>query len=245
METSSAHNDTVTQSVTNRHHLSFTDLPRELRDEIIRLILVGEDLKADLTDRPCATYRALAQVTRLVREESADIYWSCSQRSFWYSTPFSTFPPEQTYLSGKTYIPLLLPQPVTKFETLHATWWSVYDFDELEAWYNAYGKLALHRVRHLRIRIRPCARHLDVDLVRPQIQMKLQTPHQAWGCEDKIEAFALAVLVTDGQIRLTLERFTTLCSALASVGLAKFGFMDLAPKDHEDTAITELLSIHG
>lgn len=97
----------------------------------------------------------------------------------------------------------------------------------------------------MRIRIRPCARHLNVDLVRPQIQMELQIPRQAWGCEDKMEVFVLAALVTDGQIRMTLERFTTLCSALASVGLAKFGFMDLAPKEHEDTAITELLSIHG
>lgn len=237
MDASSTHTDTDIRSAIERRRLGFADLPRELRDDILRLTLAGMDLNTDLTDRPCATYRALAQVSRLVRVESADIYWSCPQRSFLYSTPFSTCRPKQISVCR------MLPEPVIKFESSHATWWSVNDFDKLEAWYDAYGKLALHRIRHLSIWIRPCARRLNLDLARHQVQMKLQHPDQAWGCEEKMEAFALSVLLPDGQITMTFERLMTLCSALAGVGLAKFGFMDLTPKKHNDAAITELLSI--
>lgn len=222
METVAESTASQPQFTKKNHRRGFADLPRELRDEIYIYAFRRADIDNDLTDRPCKIYRSLAQVSRTVRSESADIYWS--QRIPVYECEWLSTPPRSPFEYEHDKVEV--DKPAFAFCPVYRTLSNREDLRELEAWYNSYGRLALHRIRELSFIVPGVYGDVEFGLQAP---FKLPYPfHGKEGglgaFDEELRAFAVAILVPDGRRKLTLERFVTLCDVLTIVGyeLAKF-----------------------
>lgn len=198
---------------TDRRHVGFLDLPKELRDQIYSLAFGDEDTTKPMPEVPCEAYRKLSQVSRVVRADSADFYWSSCR-------PYLCFD-----VYRERYI---------DFDYASRTWpWRYfegvldrrYDLDESHAfktWFDTYGKLAVHRIRWLNIHLISEYASIQLNLSQPSAQLSSCVfVRKSCGPEvfRKVEEFALAVLSLDGQAKVTPERFVTLYNTLAAIPL--------------------------
>lgn len=191
------------ESTSNHRNIGFTDLPRELRDKIYSLAIGDQDLWINMLQSPCETYRDLSQVSRLVRAESADVYWSCPQRCFFYEDARNVLESQRTYSLPRSF----------------GLEWYQDDLTRFEQWFDAYGKLAVHRLRRLQIHLGQELVTLDLDLAQSLAQLRYLNLEALCGTEgmEKAKEFALAVLAPDGQARVTRESFETLRDTLFAV----------------------------
>lgn len=93
------------------------------------------------------------------------------------------------------------------------------DFEVLETWFKTYGKLAVSRVRHLLIYVYSLPAEIKLDLTQFQAQIRFRkfVPSSLDEKKEMIKALALAFLSPDGQTKMTLQRFATLCKVLAAI----------------------------
>lgn len=214
--TISEHAVVDTQNASNGRHPGFTDLPRELRDKIYAWAFVSKhmDMYTDLVDQSCREHMGLFQVSRAVRSEFLDVYWSRmipTYQSDWLSSKPALechnhqTQDSDTHDSGLTRV----------FRSQSNRW----DLDELQAWFSIYGKIVGYRIRRLAITLHPGAGFIDLNL-QPHLADK---PYEHYISrsehEQELTAFGRAVLVPDGQLKITFERFVTLCDALTAFGL--------------------------
>ena len=218
---------TTLQLTTNNPH-SLLGLPRELRDEIFWLAIqdnVDSARDAELISRPNPTIRALTQVSRDVRVEAADVYWS--RTKFHHST--------HNLIANGT----------------HGDERGRY---KLRSWLSTWGTLAVPRIRLLRLTLSFHSGGLDIRLskhARPSIDV---WTGNGFGAEESLEAFVAAVLLTDGHSTMTPESLGTVCEVLYEVGrvisntegyFLENGCVDRAERMEQSRAeVAELLDVN-
>lgn len=252
---------TDTKCTTKTRHPGFFDLPKELRDEIYGLVMDLKDsgnpeeypeehIRSSLTDDPCEDYRTLTQVSRRVREESSDVYWSCSEQCFVYTTYAVAYTPKliQAHISSGCGL---------RFPSASGPKWDQAHINDLAAWFSTYGKLAASRVRHLGIWLSTCGAEVKIDLAQSRAEIWFGYLVPTWSNEqvEKVKAFALSILSPNGQTKMTFERFVTLYNTLIAVEQKESGSLkrsEMGTSDsltrakiaaEKDAWITELLNI--
>lgn len=187
----------------NHRNIGFIDLPRELRDKIYSLAIGDQDLWINILQSPCETYRDLSQVSRLVRTESADVYWSCPERCFFYEDARNVLEFQRTHSLPRSF----------------GLEWYHDDLTRFAGWFNAFGKLAVHRLRRLQIHLGEELVTLELDLAQPLAQLRYMNLEALCGVEgiEKAKEFALAVLSPDGHARVTFERVERLRDTLHAI----------------------------
>ena len=178
--------------VTTRDSRSLMDLPRELRDKIFRLA-VQEDVDptrdADLVSRPGPTIRALTQVSRSVRVEAPDVYWS--RTKFHYSAHDLVRDPPHENHCGRF---------------------------KLTSWLNTWGRLAVPHVRRLKLTLSFDSGGLDIQLNRHARPSTNVWTRKGSGAEKYVEVIVTAELFPNGSSTMTPERLGKVCKILCEVG---------------------------
>ena len=137
---------------------------------------------AELISRPIPTTRALTQVSRVVRAEVADIYWS--RTKIHYST--------HSLIKNKTHED-------------HC------GFFRFQSWLSTWDMLAVPHVRLLYIELSFHSGRLDIQLkkyARPSINV---WTGNGFGAEEGLKAFVTAVLFPDDCTKMTPERLEKVC----------------------------------
>jgi hypothetical protein len=168
------------------------DLPRELRDEIFRLALqddIDPTRNADLVSRPGPTIRALTQVSRSVRVEAADIYWS--RTKFHYNA--------HDLVRNSTY------------EDDRGRY-------KLTSWLSTWGRLAVPHIRRLKLTLSFDSGGLDIQLNRLAKPCINAWAHEGSGAEEHLKTIVTAELFPDRHRTMTPERLGKVCEILCEVG---------------------------
>jgi hypothetical protein len=178
--------------VTTHDPRSLMDLPRELRDEIFQLA-VQDDIdptrEADLLSRPGPTIRALTQVSRSIRVEAADIYWS--RTNFHYSA--------HDLVQNSTH------------EDDRGRY-------KLTSWLSTWGRLAVPHIRRLKLTLSFDSGGLDIQLrnhARPSINA---WAHEGSGAEEYLKIIVTAELFPGRHRTMTPERLGKVCKILCELG---------------------------
>jgi hypothetical protein len=168
------------------------DLPRELRDEIFWLAVQDDTdptRDADLVSRPGPTIKVLTQVFRSVRVEAADIYWS--RTNYNYSAH-----------------DLLREETFGDYRSRY----------KLTSWLSTWGRLAVPRVRRLKLLLSFRAGGFDIQLskhAKPRINAWTRNDS---GAEDYLKVIVTAELFPNRHSTLTPERLEKVCGTLREVG---------------------------
>lgn len=193
---------------------SLMDLPRELRDEIVWLA-IQDDIDpteyTELVSRPGPTITALTRVSRSVRVEAADIYWS--RTKFTYSThdlaQVDAAAPDwsRKQLNYK-------PHKSLRDETLsdHRGGY------KLTSWLSTWGRLVVPRVSRLKLLLSFRAGGLDIQLGKHANPRIHAWTHNDSGAEDYVKTFVTAELFPNRHSMITPERFGKVCETLCEVG---------------------------
>lgn len=241
-----------------RHHVGFLDIPKELRDQIYSLAIGDDSRTPCLVHKPCEAYRSLSQVSRLVRSESADVYWSGPEREFFaaecdYSVDWAFVSRMQSLRSPSAFSrPYVFGLP----GFMLGGSMSLNKYDKLTAWKDAYGKLAAQRIRRLHVCGGSMFASVKLDLVQSSAQWTCNPHRQQWfgtGMLEKVNMLAFAILSPEGQIKVTAERFATFCHILAAIERETSDMTrilsDAHPSyreniiKHKDAMINELLTL--
>jgi hypothetical protein len=200
--------------VTTHDPRSLMDLPRELRDEIFQLA-VQDDIDptkdADLVSRPGPTIRALTQVSRSVRIEAADIYWS--QTKFHYSTHNLVRVKAADIYRSRTMFPYSAHDLVQN--PSHEDYCSRY---KLTSWLSTWGRLAVPHLQRLKLNLSYDSGGLDIQLSKhanPSINV---WTHDGPGVEESVKTIVTAELFPNGHSTMTPERLRKVCEILCEVG---------------------------
>lgn len=171
---------------------SLADLPQELRDEVF-LLTMQEDMlpgrRCDLISPLGPTARALSQVSRGVRAESASIYWS--RTPFHFATDNFVVHKDQQHPCGRC---------------------------RFRAWFSIWGRLSFQYIRRLKLTLPSHMGAVDIELEKHTIPFIAVWTGNEFGAEESLKAFVTAVLFPDGQQLMTLEGLETVCEVLCEVG---------------------------
>jgi hypothetical protein len=168
------------------------DLPRELRDEIFQLAVqddVDPRRDADLASRPGPTIKVLTQVSRSVRVEAADIYWS--RANYNYSAH-----------------DLLRDETLDDYRSRY----------KLTSWLSTWGRLAVPQIRRLKLDLSIHSGGIDIQLSRPASPSFTAWTHNDSRAEDYLKVIVTAELFPNRHSTLTPERLEKVCGTLREVG---------------------------
>ena len=205
-----------TSSHTTTHNSrSLMDLPRELRDEILRLAVqddVDPTRDTDLVSRPGPTIRALTHVSRSVRVEAADIYWS--RTKFHYSAhDLVRVKAAVTDWSGtKSHYSTHDLVRNSTHETQHCGRY------KLTSWLNTWGRLAVPHIQRLKLNLSFDSGGLDIQLSKHASPSINVWTHDGSGVEEYLKIIVTAELFPDGYSTMTPGRLRKVCGILCEVG---------------------------
>lgn len=181
-----------TLHLTAHNPKSLIGLPRELRDQIFWLAVRDEADPArdtELVSRTSPTIRALTQVSRSVRAEAADIYWS--RTKFHYSTHNSIR--NETHGNNSGHCRLI-------------------------SWLSTWGTLAVPHVRRLKLMLSFHSGGLDIRLREYTIPSIDVWTGNGFGAEESLKAFIAAVLFPNDHSTMISESLEIACEVLSEVG---------------------------